>query len=175
MTHSKNLKPVNLLTVEDLQAAPVWEFSGEEYGVDETYVSLVEELPVSDPRGKVFGTQVQFANGSRAWATLGNIRPDDPRHTQHVLVLSIERNGEWFHLARYHDFDFDRRGPDALSRFLDLPIDEVFPISYDIRELAHGDPAALAGRVLKEPTERLSRREISRRAIARRRARPPGA
>jgi hypothetical protein len=33
------------LTVEDLQAAPVWEFSGEEYGVDETYVSPVEEFP----------------------------------------------------------------------------------------------------------------------------------
>jgi hypothetical protein len=108
----------------------------------------------------------------------GNINPDDPRQTQHVLVLSIERNGEWFHLARYHDFDFDRRGPDALSRFLDLPIDEVFPISYDIRELAHGDPTALAGRVLKEPTERLSRseiREMIRMARARRRARPPGA
>ena len=143
--------------------------------MSDTDVCPVEELPVSDLRGKVFGTQVQFANGSRACATLVNILPYDPRQTQHVLALSIERNGKWFHLARYHDFDFDRRGPDALSRFLELPIDEVFPISYDIRELAHGDPAALAGRLLKEPTEPLSRREIIRMAMAPRRARPPGA
>jgi hypothetical protein len=41
-----------------------------------------------------------------------------------------------------------------------LPVDDVFPISYDIRDHARGDPLALAGRVQKEPAERLSRSEI---------------
>jgi hypothetical protein len=73
------------------------------------------------------------------------------------MILSVEHRGKWVHLARYHDFDYTTRGPDALSLSLGLGVDEVFPIFYDIRAYAGGNPLALTGRFLKEPREKLSR------------------
>jgi hypothetical protein len=75
------------------------------------------------------------------------------------LALSIERGGEWFHLARYHDIRSAVEGPEALARFLGLDVDDVFPISVDVRRYVRGDPAALTATVLKEPRERLTREE----------------
>jgi len=57
---------------------------------------------------------------------------------------SIEHAGKWFDLAR----------------FLGLAVDEIFPISFDLRPYVEGDPAVLQGSVLREPRERLSRDEI---------------
>jgi hypothetical protein len=68
-------------------------------------------------------------------------------------------------LARYHDFDYAERGPEALARFLSLPVEEVFPIAFDIRAYAHGDPHALCGSVRQELRERLSRAEIIAMAV----------
>jgi hypothetical protein len=92
-------------------------------------------------------------------ALIGNYNVTNPRDTQHFLTLSIERGGEWFHLARYHDVDFTDRGPEALARFLGLHVDDVFPISVDVRRYVRGDPKALIAIVLKEPQERLTEEE----------------
>ncbi len=108
----------------------------------------------------VVGTQVRFANGTLAWALVGNVDTENARLTEHFLTLSIEHDGQWFALARYHDFEYVDRGPEALARFLGLPLHDVFPISYDIRQHAQGASAALAGNVPLRPRERLSRAEI---------------
>jgi hypothetical protein len=79
---------------------------------------------------------------------------------EHLLTLSIEHAGKWFDLARYHDPDYTTRSPEALARFLGLAVDEIFPISFDLRPYVEGDPAVLQGSVLREPRERLSRDEI---------------
>jgi hypothetical protein len=47
-----------------------------------------------------------------------------------------------------------------LSHFLGLPVDDIFPIFFDVRMYAEGDPASLTGYIQKEPRERLSRAEI---------------
>jgi hypothetical protein len=39
-------------------------------------------------------------------------------------------------MARYHDIDSDTRGPDALAAFLKMKKEEIFPITWDIRQLA---------------------------------------
>ena len=85
--------------------------------------------------------------------------------TEHFLTLSIERDARWFTLARYHDLDRTENGPHALARFLGLSIEEVFPISYDIRQYVNGEAAALSGYIHEEPRERLSRTEIIRMAV----------
>ena len=115
--------------------------------------------------GKVVGTQVTLANGQHAWALIGNIDATNARLTEHFLTLSIERGGCWFTLARYHDFGYTENGPDALAHFLVLPVDAVFPISYDVRQYAKGDAATLSGQIRKEPRERLSRAEIIAKAV----------
>jgi hypothetical protein len=158
------LKPASSITVADLQAHPVWQFTGQD-GPDETFVRAVKSLPVRDLCGKIVGTQVRLAKGDQVWALIGNVDVKSARMTEHFLTLSIEANGEWFFLARYHDFDYAERGPKALARFLDLPVEEVFPIAFDIRAYAHGDPLALCGSIQQEPRERLTRAEIIAMAV----------
>jgi hypothetical protein len=138
----------------------VWQYTNREGGGDETYVRPVKRIPVSNLTGKVVGTQVLLANGQTAWALIGNVDPANARLTEHFMTLSVERDETWFTMARYHDLDYPEKGPVALARFLELPVDEVFPIIYDIRRYASGDPAALSGKIRKEPRERLSRAEI---------------
>lgn len=152
-------KAIESLRVSDLRATPVWEYVNCE-GADETAVRAVKRVPVQSLDGRLVGTEVELANGARVWALIGNIDADDPRLTEHFITLSVERNGQWFTLARYHDVDYAENGPEALARFLGLPVGDMFPISYDVRKYVRGDPAALAGKVLKEPREKLSRAEI---------------
>jgi hypothetical protein len=155
----KNVKAVESLTVDDLKAAPVWQYANDD-GAGETSVHSVVNIPVTDLTGKLIGTQVGLANGTKRWALIGNIDSRNPRLTEHFLTLSVERDGRWFHLARYHDFDYADRGPEALSVFLGVPVDEIFPISFDVQRYANGDPVALKRSVSKEPRERMSRAEI---------------
>jgi hypothetical protein len=153
------MKPVDSLSTEDLRNHSVWQYVGDENG-DETKVRPVKRVPVSNLTGKVVGVQVVLANGCSAWALLGNVDSSNPRLTEHFLTLSVERNGRWFHLARYHDFDRDQRGPEKLATFLGLAVADVFPISYDLRPYSKGEASALMGTILQEPVERLSRAEI---------------
>jgi hypothetical protein len=153
---------IESLAASDLQTHPVWQL--EDGGV---HVKPVKRWPVESLLGKLVGTRVRLANGSEVWAILGNLSPRNPRSTQHFLTASIERDGKWFALARYHDFDAAARGPEALASFLGLAVADVFPISYDVRRYAKGDPAALAGTIEREPRERLNRAEIIALAVPR--------
>ena len=98
---------------------------------------------------------------------LGNIDERDARATEQFALLKVFHDGRSFMLARYHDIFFDAasNGPEALARFLQLPIDEVFPISFDLRALVLGAPAALVGAIHKEPRERLTRSELTQLAL----------
>ena len=155
----EDVKSVGALTVADLQAAPVWQYTNRD-GAGETMVRSVRRVPVKNLTGKLIGTEVRLANGTKAWALIGNIDARSPRITEHLVTLSIEYAGRWFSLARYHDFNYADRGAEALSRFLGLAVDEIFPISFDVQQYAEGDPEALKGSIRKEPRERLSRAEI---------------
>lgn len=115
----ENVKAVDSLTVADLKTFAVWQYTNRE-GADETYVRPVKRAQVASLTGKVVGTQVTLANGERVWALIGNVDPSNPRMTEHFLTLSVERDGRWFTLARYHNFDIAEYGPDALAKFLGL-------------------------------------------------------
>lgn len=152
-------KPVASLSENDLRAHAVWRFDlSEEH--DETYVRPVKSVPVTSLLGKVVAAQVLLANGDRVWATIGNVDVGNAKLTEHFLTLSVLKGGQWFTLARYHDFDRTENGPEALANFLQLPIEDVFPISYDIRQVSTGSPNALKGQVTREPSERLTRAQI---------------
>lgn len=155
----KPYKLVEELEIADLEKTAIWQFVNND-AIGETAVRPVIRAPVKTLTGKVVATQVRLANESLVWALLGNIDAQNKRLTEHFLTISIEHHGKWFTLARYHDFDYPTNGPAALAAFLNLTIDQVFPIHYDIIQYAKGDPAALSGQILKEPKERLSRAEI---------------
>jgi hypothetical protein len=134
-----SVKSVTALTVSDLVEHPVWEYVNNEIEFDELAVRPVAKTPVRSLSGRIVGRQVQLANHSLVWATLANIVANNPRLTEHFLTVSIERKGEWFTMARYHDIDAGRNGPKAVAAFLGLPISQVF-----FHSIRH--PAPLFGR-----------------------------
>jgi len=151
---------VDSLTPEDIARFPVWRFTDDDTP-DETYVSPVQPVPVSQVTGCIVGVPIRLANGTILPGVLGNLDPAQPRLTEHFLTLSVFRSdGAQFHLARYHDFDVAERGPSALASFLGLPIDEVFPITYDASSILAGPTDSLRGSIPVEPQERLTRSEI---------------
>ena len=159
-------KKIDDLSIADFEAFPVWRFTdADEQEMDETAVQPVKKLPARIGGGYIVGTKVQLSNGTECWARLGNIDPEHPRNTAHFLGLSVFRNALWFHLARYHDFDASSRGSPALAAFLGLPIDEVFPIRYDLTRSCIGNPAVLIGQIDAEPREVLNRTELRALAI----------
>jgi hypothetical protein len=153
------MRTADKLDVSDLSESHVWEYVNDDEE-DERAVRPVRTTPVECLGNRLVGTHVTLANGARVWAILGNADTRDPRATRHFLTMRIERSGKWFDLARYHDFHFETNGPLQLAAFLGLAVDQVFPISYDLRPYAKGMTDALVGMVTKEPAERLSRADI---------------
>ena len=157
-----NPRAIKSLRVEDLQIYAVWEFVSEHDGHNETWVKPVETLPVRHLNGRLAATPLEFADGSSAWALLGNIDTSNPKTTEHFVTISVERDGSWLHLARYFDHDYVERRPAALATFLRSKVDDIFPIRFDLRHLAIGDAGSLIGEVPKEPKERLARDQLLR-------------
>ena len=153
-------RPADSLQPRDLLSHPVWEFASDDEP-DETNVHPVAELPIDSLENRIVGAEVELANGSRAWALLGNIDVNNARRTRHFLTVSMLVRDEWFHLARYHDVDHEERGPTQLAKALGLGVDDIFPIRYDIRQWVSGAVTdAVFGTVDAEPVERLSRTEL---------------
>ena len=128
-------------------------------------IEAEKKIPCITLDGRIVGTQVKLADGTMFWATLGNIDTDNPAFSRHVIALSIESNGDWFHLARYHDFDYEERGPSQLAEWLRKPLEQVFPVAYDIQHLFNGESVALKGTIERDPGEKLTRAEIIAMAV----------
>lgn len=156
-----NHKTIDTLTEADLQKHPVWRFKG---GRDQ-FIEPVAKLPCKTLVGRVVGAKVSLSDATTFWALIGNVDPERPEFSEHFLTLSVLNHGAWFHLARYHDFDYSERGPVQLAAFLEKSPNNVFPISYDLRAVYVGESAALQGVVEMEPSERLTREEIIAMAV----------
>lgn len=149
-------KPADELTVADFEQYPIWRFVyDEEKYPDETYVTPIKYIPVKSLDGKIVGVKVRLHNGMEVWGILSNIEPFNRRMNEQFLSLSVERNGEWFHLARYHDVDYERCGPKQLADFLGLTVEDIFPISYDLVFTHIKHPPLLRGQIPVEPAEKL--------------------
>ena len=149
------MREIESLSETDFIDHPVWRFSG-----GDTKVSPLKKLPCSNLNGKIVGTYVELSNGDRFPALLGNIELDNPAMTEQFLTLSILKNGKWFHLARYHDLDYETRGPSALEEFLELSTEEVFPIKYDISLFVVADKSCSTGSIGRDPRQRLSMEDL---------------
>ena len=159
--------PIDALSAAELAAFPVWEFAPESASHDETWVRPIADLPVKSLDGRLAVTHLNLADGTTRLGILGNVSLDDPSANEHFLTLSLfATSGERFHLARYHDADFAKRSPAALAKFLELPVDAVFPISYDISNIASGASACLRGQLSAVPRTRLSHAEIISLAVS---------
>jgi hypothetical protein len=159
-------KPIEKISYTKLLEHPVWEFVPESENHDETWARPVKNLPVCSLTGRFVASRVKLANGQFELAILGNIEINDPKQNEHFLCLGVVKpNGQSFDLARYHDVNYDRSGPIALGHFLNLPIEAVFPIEYDISAVVQGLAESLSGIIQKDPAVRLSQDELIAMAV----------
>ena len=162
------MKAFSEITPEDLRRHPVWEFANdvETSNSDETYLRPFDQLPIDDFGNRIVGTMGTLANGSRIPILLQNVDLQSPYKTEHLATLTaFNAVGKTFPLARYHDIGIDTYGPDQLAAFLGLRVDDVFPISYDISDVAIGDHDAVHREICVRPIRPLSRSEIIEMAI----------
>lgn len=152
--------PVDQLRVADLERWPVWRFVTAKG--DETCVVPSKAAPVKSLGGYVVATQVRLRDGTLKWALIGNASRTSRELNEHLLTISIEHQGKWMTLARYHDVGVEAFGPAGLAEFLGNSIDGVFPIRFDIRKVVGGVCPALEGEINKEPMRRLGRDELIR-------------
>src|SRR6185369_15325393 len=97
----------------------------------------------------------------KLFGILGNIDLFDPVSTEHFLTVAVFRpSGESFDLARYHDVDYSRRNATALAAFLAVPVEEIFPMCYDITDVAVGHPDCVRRSIPATPSSRLSKKEL---------------
>lgn len=122
-------------------------------------------LPVQTLDLRLVGTNLQLADGSTAWALLGNVSLDNVEATRHFMTVSVHLAGKWFDLARYHDVDYARRDAQALAQFLRKDVSEVFPIAYDIAAVAKGPKEVLQGEVPALARVQLEQKDLIRLAL----------
>lgn len=155
------LRPVQIekLSEAELRSYPVWGYvRGDKSG--KIFIAPIKRTPVSSLNNKVVAAQLILANGNKVWSIVSNIDLENPDLTKHFIAFSILNNKKWFPLARYHDYDYDQRGPEQLATFLGLSVDDVYPFFYDISAHVKGNSQVLKGSIPKEPTIKLSRAEI---------------
>jgi len=161
-----HIKEVGELCLADMATSSVWEFIlGDEVRLGETHVAPVLDIPVDSLENRVIGTTVALSNGATLWGLLGNVDVHNVRRTRHFLTLSIRTDTRWFHLARYHDADYERRGPKQFASFLGLAVDQVFPIRYDISSYVLGSDECIRGCIQASPSETLSEEELMKLAM----------
>ena len=73
-----------------------------------------------------------LANFKTVEGVLCGIDLRDQALTEHFLSMMLYRAGKWFCLAKYLVPWCEVHGPAKLAEFLDLGVNKVFPISYNI-------------------------------------------
>ena len=157
--NKSELKTPDTLTPLDLRKNPVWEFVNDDE-LGELAMRPIRKLPVKNLNGRLVGTELILANGQKVFGLLGNVKVNNPKFNKHFMTVSVERDGQWFMMSRYHDYDAADRGPAALAAFLGMTIDNIFPISYNISNVSLGESESLVGCIPKEPQERLTRAQV---------------
>jgi hypothetical protein len=154
------MKSQDQLSPQDADSHRVWEYAGVAR-TEPDFVRPVIHLPVDSLARRLVLTPITLANGDSCLGLLSNIDLADPAKTEHFLCVSIFNNsGGRFDLARYFDADYSRRDPPRLAQFLGLLQTEVFPMQYDISDVAVGHPDSLKRQIADAPTSRLSLEDL---------------
>jgi hypothetical protein len=143
------MKAIDRLSQTDLEKHRLWRFVSNRGDFE---ITPVKKLPCTDLRNKVASTPLKFADGTICWGLVGNFDAEDPQANEHFITLSLLHNGKWFHLARYFDFDYAERGPEAMAAAFAKPIASIFPISGSLEGLVLASPRDLQFSVSAKPS-----------------------
>ncbi len=151
-------KSLEDITVRDISEHAVWKFTNSSH--DDLEVESVAKTTFENLDGLIIGTKVTFSDDSVHWALIQNISLTEQLLNDHFVTTTIARGDEWFPLARYHDVTFETYGPVQLASFMGKSVAEIFPISYDLREVLHSDSPRLVGSIADTPAVRLTEDEL---------------
>jgi len=151
--------PVQSLTEVLLRTHRVWEFCNDD-AMGDTMIRPVKRVPVTDADCRLLGCEFTLADGEKVYGYLGNLSLCSKQQNQQFLTLSLFVPGGVAHLARYHDVDFAKRGPASLAAKLGESVPGVFPVSFDVSDIAHGDADCIRGQIPSEPLRKLSRDDL---------------
>ena len=144
---NRETKATDSLGIPDIEKYPIWEYCN----WDDNRVRPVPDIPVDTLENRLAGTRVQLNDGSLRWGVLSRIALNNIEATEHFMMLWISDGTNWFELARYFDAAIDTHGPSQLATFLGRQVGQVFPIRYDISDLAIGDPDIVKGTIADAP------------------------
>jgi hypothetical protein len=158
MQKASNRIRVGQIRPENFENFPIWRFCGSDSD-GEPMVAPLKSSRVRSLRSRVLGSQAMFANGELHWAILANFDIEREKVTEHFVILSVWTGTNWFHLARYFDPWFDTHGPPCFAQAIDKPIDDIFPIRYDISEHVPKSCRHASGEIQKSHPSPISNEE----------------
>lgn len=165
MKRTAHQKLVHELNTRDFLDSPVWRYSDDEFG--ELVVEPIGSYPVQTLENSVVGVRATFANGLKLWVLFANFDLNDVKKNRHFLSVTFFDDEEQIYtFPRYFDVGFDSAIQTELSDILQMGVEDIFPISYDLTSIASGDPSILLGSFRLVPeTERLTETELIELAV----------
>ena len=123
-------------SVADFDNHPVWiEYNLGSY-------EPAPDLPVSDLESGHVACDLVLANGDMMRGIISGIHLNNPELTNVTARLILIKNGDMF---GYRKEILEPHRSSMLQEFLSLSPREIFPIRYDISEIAIGHPDAVRG------------------------------
>jgi len=156
---------LDILTVKHFQEYPIWEY----ISCDSTKIKPVKRYPVDNMDDRIFGVQGRMFNGALIWMNFSNYYVDSKEYTDQFVLATFyhRRNDEdSIKLYRYHDSGYNNgHNPTAISKYLDMPIDDIFPIEINITHLLKRQCECSVYKLNKTPPMALTEKEWMRLAI----------
>jgi hypothetical protein len=136
-------KPVELLTLADLAAFPIWEWAdeGEFEDRDETWVCPVDAQTVPRRSYTMVATRFRAACGREYLGNMSVSRLEDPAE----LFNGVIYEGERFYLVPNPELVFFDHAMASLLDGLGLSKTELFPIAFTLRVPFDGEPECRSG------------------------------
>ena len=156
-----NSIPLDELSPNELGHIWLWEYVPSKDG--RLWVKPIKTNKTKKFSGRIAGCEVTLADGTGNSAFIEGIDIETPEFSRHnrELILWIPKLG-WFRLAQYFDSNEIKaiRGDEVLCDALGKSLDEVFPISFDLRDRSSIDSHCLTGTFEHNPSWGLSGAEV---------------
>lgn len=159
-----NTHPVKLTDLRPIDLQKTWLWTVVASRADGALRLKPETLAKTDKfKGRLIASQVSLADGTKLSALIEGIDPEAPGFSRHNKELYVWVDGHgWFQLAQYFVSEELKavRGDDVLCRILQKPIQDVFPIHFDVRHRAKTESPCLIGSFEHNPSWGLTQYQV---------------
>ena len=138
----------HVVSIADFENHPVW------IERDLGKYTPLEDLPANDLESCFVACNLLLANNDEIRGVLSGIYLNNPELTRITIGLIIIKNGQMF---GYRKDLLEPYKSEMVSEFLSLSMSSIFPIRYDLSELAIGHPEVIRGTIDASYPEEMDR------------------